>query len=99
LAIETRPTRSSSPSQLQKAKSFSPQQQPVSPKRVPVHYSWSGAGSAGVSHHSQEHVNNTTSDTSLWSPASNEKELLDTVSYLEHKRSTLLFIYFFLTLD
>lgn len=79
LTIETRPTtRSSSPSQLQKAKSFSPQQQPVSPKRVPVHYSWSGAGSTGnvVSHH---HTSDT-SDTSLWSHGNNEKELLDTVS-------------------
>lgn len=81
--------RSHSPiQQLQKAKSFCPQQQPLSPKRVPVHYSWNGAGTGSSSHNI--HSGQNSSDTSLWSPKDeegeevegNEKELLDTVSIL-----------------
>lgn len=74
-SVENHPIqRRSSPSQLKKAKSFSPPPPLQAPKRVPVHHSWS-AGNGG-------NVGENTSVTSLWSPLhNNEKELLDTVSF------------------
>lgn len=70
--IQRRP----SPSQLKKAKSFSPPPQPQAPKRVPVHHSWSAGNGNNVTEN--------TSVTSLWSPLhNNEKELLDTIEFMQ----------------